>query len=57
MDEEEKAMIAEGNAPQPDVPEAKQQAQIRVEADDDEPMRIVKDYQRPTGRYASGIFA
>ena len=56
MDDDERAMIEEGNtapgesAAQPTVP---QEAQIRIEDDDDEPMRIVKDYQRPSARYCS----
>lgn len=53
MDEEEKAMIDEGNAAsEAEAAQTAQQAQMRVEIeeDDDEPMRIVKDYQRPTAR-------
>lgn len=47
MDEEEKALVAEGNA---DPTPPSQQAVVRIEEDDDEPMKIVKDYQRPTAR-------
>ena len=47
MDDEEKAMVAEGNANgQPAAG-----AGVRIEDDeDDEPMKIVKDYQRPVAR-------
>ena len=56
MDDDERAMIEEGNAPAVSVeeplPPRPQDAQVRVEEEDEEPMRIVKDYQRPTAKYA-----
>lgn len=44
MDEEEKALVQEANAPT-------KNAAVRIEDDDEEPMKIVKDYQRPAARY------
>ena len=49
MDEEEKAMVAEGNAGPPKLPPPAQPD----EEEDEEPMKIVKDYQRPVTRCAS----
>ena len=47
MDDEEKAMVAEANANGPLTGAA-----VRIEDDEDEePMKIVKDYQRPVVRY------
>ena len=58
MDEEERAMVNQGNAgpaangeaaaPQPP---ADRHAFVRTEEEDDAPMRIVKDYQRPSARW------
>lgn len=48
MDAEDKALLAEANAA-----ETRQQAGVRVEVEDEEePMKIVKDYQRPSARFA-----
>lgn len=47
MDEEEKAMVAEANAEPGNMAPPPQP----VDEDDDEPMKIVKDYQRPVARY------
>ena len=49
MDEEEKAMVAEANANgQPTAG-----AGVRMEEnEDEEPMKIVKDYQRPVAKYS-----
>lgn len=43
-------MLAEANAAAAPPP---QQATVRVENEDEEPMRIVKGYQRPTARSPS----
>jgi hypothetical protein len=65
MDDEEKAMVQDANAgpsrepvngEQAQVPQAApmvvdRHAFVRTEEEDDTPMRIVKDYQRPSARY------
>lgn len=47
MDEEEKAMVAEANAEPGKIAPP---SQPPPEDEDDEPMKIVKDYQRPVAR-------
>ncbi len=48
MDEEEKAMVAEATANGKQPPQG---VAVRIEDDEEEePMKIVKDYQRPVAR-------
>lgn len=65
MDDEEKAMVQDGNAGPSRQPANGEQAEtsqappmvvdrhafVRTEEEDDTPMRIVKDYQRPSVRF------
>ena len=56
-------MVAEANAAagapavgqQPPAPPAPPQMDMQIDADDEEPMRIVKNYQRPSTRQVAGL--